>query len=113
MLPQLISRLSGTTETEPTTQAVRLADLVGVKDSLVLSGDMIKPGAAVIDVGINRLPDGSLTGDVDFESVREVPPTLVRPKVAAVVLAAGQSRRMGHINKLLELVDEVPLIRLV
>ena len=33
---------------------------------------MIKPGATVIDVGINRLPDGSLTGDVDFESVREV-----------------------------------------
>jgi molybdenum cofactor cytidylyltransferase len=47
------------------------------------------------------------------EAVREVPPTLVRPKVAAVVLAAGQSRRMGHINKLLELVDEVPLIRRV
>jgi methylenetetrahydrofolate dehydrogenase (NADP+)/methenyltetrahydrofolate cyclohydrolase len=32
---------------------------------------MIKAGAAVIDVGINRLPDGSLTGDVDFDSVKE------------------------------------------
>ena len=31
---------------------------------------MVKPGAAVIDVGINRLPDGRLTGDVDFESAR-------------------------------------------
>ena len=52
----------------------RQADIVvvAVGKSKVLSGDMIKPGAAVIDVGINRLPDGSLTGDVDFESVREV-----------------------------------------
>ena len=33
---------------------------------------MIKPGAAVIDVGINRLPDGKLAGDVDFDSAREV-----------------------------------------
>jgi methylenetetrahydrofolate dehydrogenase (NADP+)/methenyltetrahydrofolate cyclohydrolase len=33
---------------------------------------MVKPGAAVIDVGINRLPDGKLAGDVDFQSAREV-----------------------------------------
>ena len=33
---------------------------------------MVSAGAAVIDVGINRLPDGTLTGDVDFEGVREV-----------------------------------------
>lgn len=32
-------------------------------------GDMIKDGAVVIDVGMNRRPDGKLTGDVDFESV--------------------------------------------
>jgi methylenetetrahydrofolate dehydrogenase (NADP+)/methenyltetrahydrofolate cyclohydrolase len=31
-------------------------------------GDWIKPGATVIDVGINRLPDGKLVGDVDFEA---------------------------------------------
>jgi methylenetetrahydrofolate dehydrogenase (NADP+)/methenyltetrahydrofolate cyclohydrolase len=37
-----------------------------------ITGDMIKPGATVIDVGINRLPDGKLAGDVDFESAREV-----------------------------------------
>ena len=30
---------------------------------------MIKEGAVVIDVGMNRRPDGKLTGDVDFESV--------------------------------------------
>ena len=32
-------------------------------------GDMIKDGAVVIDVGMNRRPDGKLTGDVDFETV--------------------------------------------
>ena len=38
----------------------------------MITGDMIKPGAVVIDVGINRLPDGKLCGDVDFESAKEV-----------------------------------------
>ncbi len=33
-----------------------------------VTGDMIKPGAVVIDVGINRLPDGKLCGDVDYAS---------------------------------------------
>ena len=32
---------------------------------------MVRSGAVVIDVGINRLPDGRLVGDVDFEGVRE------------------------------------------
>ncbi len=35
-----------------------------------VTADMIKPGAAVIDVGINRLADGKLCGDVDFEPAR-------------------------------------------
>ncbi len=38
----------------------------------MITGDMIKPGATVIDVGINRLEDGSLVGDVDFDSAVEV-----------------------------------------
>ncbi len=37
-----------------------------------LTADMVKLGAIVIDVGINRKPDGKLAGDVDFDSVREV-----------------------------------------
>ena len=37
-----------------------------------ITGDMIKPGAVVIDVGINRLPDGKLCGDVDFDSASAV-----------------------------------------
>jgi methylenetetrahydrofolate dehydrogenase (NADP+) / methenyltetrahydrofolate cyclohydrolase len=38
----------------------------------LVAGSMVKPGAVVVDVGINRLPDGKLTGDVDFESARRV-----------------------------------------
>ncbi|MGB6007911.1 bifunctional methylenetetrahydrofolate dehydrogenase/methenyltetrahydrofolate cyclohydrolase FolD [Castellaniella sp.] len=38
----------------------------------IVQGDMVKPGAVVIDVGINRLPSGKLTGDVDFESAAQV-----------------------------------------
>ena len=34
--------------------------------------DYVKPGAVVIDVGMNRLENGKLAGDVDFESVKEV-----------------------------------------
>ena len=38
----------------------------------MITGAMVKPGAVVIDVGINRLADGKLAGDVDFDSVKEV-----------------------------------------
>lgn len=41
----------------------------------MITGDMVKPGAVVIDVGINRLPaeqGGKLAGDVDFEAVKKV-----------------------------------------
>ena len=37
----------------------------------MVTGDMIKPGAVVIDVGINRTADGKLVGDVDFDSAKE------------------------------------------
>lgn len=38
----------------------------------MITAAMVKPGAVVIDVGINRMDDGKLCGDVDFESVRTV-----------------------------------------
>jgi methylenetetrahydrofolate dehydrogenase (NADP+)/methenyltetrahydrofolate cyclohydrolase len=41
------------------------------RPKLVTAG-MVKPGACVIDVGVNRLPDGSLAGDVDFDAVKDV-----------------------------------------
>jgi methylenetetrahydrofolate dehydrogenase (NADP+) / methenyltetrahydrofolate cyclohydrolase len=38
----------------------------------LVTADMVKPGAVVIDVGTNRTPEGKLAGDVDFANVREV-----------------------------------------
>ena len=53
---------------------VRRADVVicAVGRPGLVTGEMIKPGAAVIDVGINRLADGRVVGDADFESVSAV-----------------------------------------
>ncbi|MEW6445785.1 MAG: bifunctional methylenetetrahydrofolate dehydrogenase/methenyltetrahydrofolate cyclohydrolase FolD [Pseudomonadota bacterium] len=51
----------------------RMADILIVaagKPGLIRA-DMVKPGAVVIDVGINRLPNGAIVGDVDFEAVRQ------------------------------------------
>jgi methylenetetrahydrofolate dehydrogenase (NADP+)/methenyltetrahydrofolate cyclohydrolase len=51
---------------------VRQADIVvaAVGKPRMVQGDWIKPGAIVIDVGMNRLPDGKLTGDVDFDAAK-------------------------------------------
>jgi methylenetetrahydrofolate dehydrogenase (NADP+) / methenyltetrahydrofolate cyclohydrolase len=38
----------------------------------LVSAAMVKPGACVIDVGVNRLPSGKLAGDVDFDAVKNV-----------------------------------------
>lgn len=56
-----------------------IADIARQADILIaaigrpefVTADMVKPGAAVIDVGINRLDDGRLVGDVDFRAVQE------------------------------------------
>ena len=53
-----------TSEADILVTAVGRAKLVG--------GAMVKPGACVVDVGINRLADGSLAGDVDFDAVKNV-----------------------------------------
>ncbi len=52
---------------------VRQADLlvVAVGKPEFIPGDWIKPGAIVIDVGINRLPDGRLVGDVAYQAASE------------------------------------------
>ena len=58
-------------KTRDLAQFTILADILIVaagKPRLILP-QMVKTGAVVIDVGINRLPDGSITGDVDFEGV--------------------------------------------
>jgi methylenetetrahydrofolate dehydrogenase (NADP+) / methenyltetrahydrofolate cyclohydrolase len=46
--------------------------VVGVGKPGLVNGTMLKAGAVVVDVGINRLPNGKLTGDVDFPSASEV-----------------------------------------
>ncbi len=52
----------------------RRADVLiaAVGRARMITGDMVKPGAIVIDVGMNRDETGKLCGDVDFDSVREV-----------------------------------------
>ncbi len=52
---------------------IKNADIlvVAVGKPKFLDGDLVKDGATVIDVGINRLPDGKLCGDVDFEKASQ------------------------------------------
>ncbi|MDA7416157.1 bifunctional methylenetetrahydrofolate dehydrogenase/methenyltetrahydrofolate cyclohydrolase [Xenophilus arseniciresistens] len=52
----------------------RQADVIvaAVGKQNLLTADMVKPGAVVLDVGMNRNAEGKLCGDVDFEGVREV-----------------------------------------
>lgn len=52
-----------------TRQADVIVAAVGKRN--VLSADMVKPGAVVIDVGMNRNPEGKLCGDVDFDGVKQ------------------------------------------
>jgi len=92
-------------------QLVRQADIVvaSVGKPRFVLGAWIKPGAIVIDVGINRQPDGKLCGDVDFEAAKEVAgwitpvPGGVGPMTIATLLAntlratewqEGQTRSM-------------------
>jgi len=45
--------------------------IVAVGKPGLIPGDWVKPGAVVVDVGINRMPDGKLCGDVQFDVARE------------------------------------------
>ncbi len=76
--------------------------VVAVGKTGMVTGAMLKPGAAVIDVGINRLPNGKLVGDVEFESASKVAgwitpvpggvgPMTVAMLIANTVLAAERS----------------------
>ena len=61
--------LAGATPTICHRFTLNLADEVAAADIVVVA--VGKPGAVVVDVGINRLPDGSLCGDVEFDSAKE------------------------------------------
>ncbi|MCH8054931.1 MAG: bifunctional methylenetetrahydrofolate dehydrogenase/methenyltetrahydrofolate cyclohydrolase FolD [Deltaproteobacteria bacterium] len=45
--------------------------VVAIGKAGLVRGDWVKPGAVVIDVGVNRLPNGKLVGDVEFESAKD------------------------------------------
>jgi methylenetetrahydrofolate dehydrogenase (NADP+)/methenyltetrahydrofolate cyclohydrolase len=106
----LISR--GATVTVCNSKTPDLASVTQSADILIaaagrpnlVTAEMVKDGAVVIDVGINRLPDGKLTGDVDYAAVRVkagaispvpggVGPMTVAMLVANTVLAAERYAR--------------------
>lgn len=59
--------------TENLAAEVARADIlvVGAGKPGLIKGEWIKPGAVVIDIGINRMEDGRLVGDIDFETAKE------------------------------------------
>ncbi len=83
------------TRTRDLAQHTRTADVLVAAAGRpgLISAAMVKPGAAVIDVGINRLQDGKLAGDVAFEEVRAVAgwitpvPGGVGPMTVAMLIA--------------------------
>jgi methylenetetrahydrofolate dehydrogenase (NADP+)/methenyltetrahydrofolate cyclohydrolase len=54
-------------------EVCRRADVlvVAIGRPKMITADMVKPGVVVIDVGVNRLDDGKLCGDVDYEGVAQ------------------------------------------
>ena len=69
--------------TKDLAEVTRRADIlvVAIGKADFVTGDMVKEGAVVIDVGMNRREDGKLTGDVDFASVE--------PKASAITPVPG------------------------
>lgn len=61
-------------KTKDLAEKTRRADILvaAVGRPNFITGDMVKPGAVVIDVGINRMPDKKLVGDVDFDACEKV-----------------------------------------
>ena len=63
-----------TSKTRDLPQFTKNADILVVATGKprMITAEMVKPGAVVIDVGINRLADGKLCGDVDYEAVKDI-----------------------------------------
>ena len=84
-----------TSKTKPLVDYTRLADIlvVAAGKPRLIRADMVKPGAAVIDVGIHRIEGGGLAGDVDTDDVSRVAgwitpvPGGVGPMTVAMLLA--------------------------
>jgi methylenetetrahydrofolate dehydrogenase (NADP+)/methenyltetrahydrofolate cyclohydrolase len=62
-----------TSKTRDLGQYTSIADILVVAAGRpkMVTGEMIKPGVVVVDVGFHRMPDGTLAGDVDFDSAKE------------------------------------------
>lgn len=78
LVPMLLSEDCTVTichsKTEDLASHTRMADILisAAGKANLITADMVKPGAAVIDVGINRDANGKLCGDVDFQEVQKV-----------------------------------------
>lgn len=97
-----------TSKTRDLALYTRLADILVVAAGRprLITAEMVKEGVAVIDVGINRLDDGRLVGDVDYEAVKDkagyitpvpggVGPMTITMLVANTVLAAERLSGLG------------------
>lgn len=78
-MAHLLMQANGTvtvchSRTKNLAEACKRADILvcAIGKPKFVTGDYIKPGAVVIDVGINRDENGKLCGDVDFEAVRDI-----------------------------------------
>lgn len=91
-------------ETPDIAPLCRTADLLVVAAGHpgLITRDMVKPGAVVIDVGINRLPSGKLVGDVDFANVQPIAswitpvPKGVGPMTVAMLLENTWRAYVAH-----------------
>ena len=109
-MAQLLLERNGTvtvchSRTQNIEDEMRAADIlvVAIGKAEFVKGRMVKPGAVVIDVGINRNADGKLVGDVEFSSVSEVAsyitpvPGGVGPMTITVLLKnTVKAARMKH-----------------
>src|SRR3954465_10126083 len=95
--------------TQDLARHTRDADIVvaAVGRREMLTADMVKPGAVIIDVGMNRGDDGKLRGDVDYAAVREVAgwitpvPGGVGPMTRAMLLVnTTEAAERGRLNTL-------------
>ncbi len=79
--------------------------IVGVGKANLITKDMVKEGAIVVDIGINRLDDGKLVGDVDFENVAPVTsyitpvPGGVGPMTIAMLLSNTLKAAKQRLNR--------------
>ncbi|KRN29662.1 bifunctional protein fold [Lactobacillus selangorensis] len=95
------------TKTNDVKAIARRSDLIVAACGVAhfITADDVKPGAVVVDVGMDRLPDGKLTGDVDFEHVKDVasaitpvpggvgPMTITMLMNQTIQLAKGRAQR--------------------